>query len=110
MASEELGESSEVVRARVTQAREIAAIRFASENWNLNSQIPPGHLRKRYSASKSAMNFLHIELDKERLSARGFHKVLRVAWSLADSRGHVIPDESDVVTAYQFREGMELFQ
>ena len=110
MASEELGESSEVVRERVTLARQVAALRFAGEAWDLNSQIPPGHLRKRYCATKSAMNFLHMELDKERLSARGFHKVLRVAWSLADSRGHVIPDESDVITAYQFREGMELFQ
>jgi magnesium chelatase family protein len=109
MASEELGESSEVVRERVTLAREVAALRFAGEAWNLNSQIPPGHLRKRYCARKSAMNFLHMELDKERLSARGFHKVLRVAWSLADSRGHTIPDESDVITAYQYREGMELF-
>jgi len=109
MASDDLGESSAVVRERVILGREVAARRFADETWNLNSQIPPGQLRKRYCASKSAMNFLHLELDKERLSARGFHKVLRVAWSLADSRGHTIPDESDAITAYQYREGMELF-
>ena len=54
------------------------------------------------------MSFLHSELDNERLSARGFHKVLRISWSIADSNGHVIPSRSDVEMAFALREGMEL--
>ena len=56
------------------------------------------------------MTFLHTELDSERLSARGFHKVLRLAWSVADQRGHSIPTKDDVETSHQLREGMELLQ
>jgi magnesium chelatase family protein len=108
MASDELGESSAVVRDRVIAARAIADERFLGSNWKLNSQIPPSELRKRFRAEKMGMNFLHTELDNERLSARGFHKVLRISWSIADSKGHIIPNRDDVESAFRLREGMEL--
>jgi magnesium chelatase family protein len=108
MASDQLGESSATVRARVILAREIADHRFQDCAWKLNSQIPPSELRKRFKAEKQGMNFLHTELDNERLSARGFHKVLRISWSIADSNGHPIPTREDVESAFRLREGMEL--
>ena len=108
MASDELGESSTTVRNRVISARATADERFKDCDWKLNSQIPPSQLRKRFRAEKSGMNFLHTELDSERLSARGFHKVLRISWSIADSNGNTIPSRGDVETAFRLREGMEL--
>jgi magnesium chelatase family protein len=108
MASDQLGESSEVVRQRVIDARTMADSRFSDCAWKLNSQIPPSQLRKRFRAEKLGMNFLHTELDNERLSARGFHKVLRISWSIADSNGHTIPNRDDVEAAFRLREGMEL--
>ena len=108
MASDQLGESSEVVRSRVIEARAMADARFTDCAWKLNSQIPPSQLRKRFRAEKLGMNFLHTELDNERLSARGFHKVLRISWSIADSNGHTIPNRGDVESAFRLREGMEL--
>ncbi|CAB4675654.1 MAG: YifB family Mg chelatase-like AAA ATPase [Actinobacteria bacterium] len=108
MASDQLGESSEVVRQRVIEARAMADSRFSDCAWKLNSQIPPSQLRKRFRAEKLGMNFLHTELDNERLSARGFHKVLRISWSIADSNGHIIPNRDDVEAAFRLREGMEL--
>jgi len=107
MASTEPQESSAVVRDRVIAARAAASERFAGEEWQLNSEIPPNYLRKKYAAERSAMNILHQELDLERLSARGFHKVLRVAWSVADSEGHSIPTVADVEQALVLRSGME---
>ena len=109
MASEIPGESSEIVRARVIAARQASSDRFADCAWTLNAEIPSKDLRMRFRAEKSAMNFLHVELDNERLSARGFHKVLRLAWSIADNLGHLIPTRSDVGNAYQMREGLDLF-
>jgi len=108
MASDQLGESSEIVRRRVIEARAMADLRFSDCAWKLNSQIPPSQLRKRFRAEKLGMNFLHTELDNERLSARGFHKVLRISWSIADSNGHTIPNRDDVEAAFRLREGMEL--
>ncbi|HZE49005.1 MAG TPA: ATP-binding protein, partial [Jatrophihabitantaceae bacterium] len=44
-------------------------------------------------------------LDKGLLSARGFDRVLRVAWTLADLAGRSIPAEDDVTEAVFFRTG-----
>jgi magnesium chelatase family protein len=51
------------------------------------------------------MNFLHDELDKELITARGLHKVIRLAWTLADLAERPIPNLEDVKRAYQLREG-----
>jgi magnesium chelatase family protein len=54
------------------------------------------------------MNFLHDELDRERLTARGLHKVIRLSWTLADLSEHANPTLADVQRAYALREGSEL--
>jgi len=102
------GESSAVIRTRVIEARSRAKERFDGEPWQLNSEIPAAALRKKYRASKDAMAFLHSELDAERLSARGFHKVLRTSWSVADSNGHQTPSLEDLQSALTMRTAGEV--
>ena len=104
----EPGESSADVRARVIQGREVAAERFKADSWKLNSRIPASQLRHKYRARREAMAFLHAELDHERLSARGYHKVLRTSWSIADRRGSTIPGLEDVQDAHRLREGSQI--
>jgi magnesium chelatase family protein len=108
MARTELGESSLTIRNRVIAAREIAAHRFENESWKVNSQIPSRSLRTTYQSEKPAMNFLHDELDREHLTARGLHKVMRVSWTLADMKGHTRPTLEDVQEAHSLREGIEM--
>ena len=108
MAQNELGESSAVIRARVIDAREIAAKRFVNESWKLNSQIPSRALRTIYQPERAAMNFLHDELDRETITARGLHIVIRTAWTLADLHRHEIATLTDVKQAYALRDGVEL--
>ena len=52
------------------------------------------------------MNFLHAELDREGITARGLHKIMRTAWSLADLLGHNRPTLADTEQAYLLREGL----
>lgn len=108
MSERGVGERSAQIRERVSRARQRQRERFAGAAYSLNSQIPPRDLRDRYLLERAAMNFLHDELDKERMTARGFHKVSRVAWTIADLRGHEIPTLDDVQSAYHLREGVEL--
>ena len=108
MAQTELGESSAVIRARVVAARATAEERFANESWKLNSQIPSRALRTTYKPERAARNFLHDQLEKELLTARGLHKIIRLSWTLADLSGHTIPNLADVQRAHQLREGSEL--
>ena len=101
----ELGETSDAIQRRVISARDTAAHRFIGEKWSLNSEIPSRALRTSYQPERSAMNFLHTELDRERITARGLHKVMRTAWSIADLSGHQRPSIDDTRLAYSLREG-----
>jgi magnesium chelatase family protein len=100
-------ECSASIRARVIAARERAASRFAEENWKLNSEIPPRALRSKYQPDKKAMNFLHDELDKEKITARGLHKIIRASWTIADLKGLESPSLAEVVESHRLREGIE---
>jgi magnesium chelatase family protein len=51
------------------------------------------------------MNFLHDLLDKELLTARGLHKVIRLSWTLADLKNRPKPNLEDVQSAHQLRAG-----
>ena len=108
IADSESGESSATIRSRVIAARARSQKRFQDEPWQLNSEIPAPALRKKYAAQKPAMAFLHTELDEERLSARGFHKVLRTSWSIADSLSNEVPTLDDVKFALSLREAGEI--
>ena len=107
MAKRELGESSSVIRERVIKAREMAADRFAGMSWQVNSQIPARALRSMFAPERAAMNFLHDELDKERITARGLHKIIRTAWSFADLNEHKVPTMEDVLAAHLLRGKIE---
>ena len=100
-----LGESSAAIAERVQAARVIARERFAGRGFELNSAIPARALRTDFKPDRLAMNFLHDELDHERLTARGLHKVIRLGWTLADLAGRNQPTLKDVTDAYELREG-----
>ena len=103
LAAHDLGESSAVIRSRVIAARARAAERFKEYSWKLNSQIPARALRMEFSPERAGMNFLHDELDKEMITARGLHKVIRLAWTLADLACRDAPNLEDVQRAYELR-------
>jgi magnesium chelatase family protein len=105
--AESNNEDSQTIRNRVIAARAIAANRFKHEKWKLNSEIPPKALRQQYQPERQAMNFLHDELDKERITARGLHKIIRTSWTIADLNGKSRPTLEEVDEAYRLREGIE---
>jgi magnesium chelatase family protein len=96
-------EGTDVVAARVAQARERAAHRYRNEPWEINSQVPGPMLRRRYPVSENARELLAN--DSLEISARGADRILRVAWTIADLRGHDIPNEADVAAALMYRDG-----
>lgn len=105
--AETQNESSQQIRNRVIAARAIAANRFKHEKWRLNSEIPPRALRQQYQPNRAAMNFLHDELDKEKITARGLHKIIRTSWTIADLNGVDRPTLTEVTESYRLREGIE---
>jgi magnesium chelatase family protein len=50
---------------------------------------------------------LHDELDREHITARGLHKIIRTAWSFADLNGNKVPTMNDVIAAHTLRGKVE---
>ncbi|MFF9311833.1 YifB family Mg chelatase-like AAA ATPase [Streptomyces sp. NPDC014748] len=100
------GESTAAVAGRVRAARERAAARLADTPWRTNAEVPGHELRTRWHAAPGAMDEAERGLERGMLTARGLDRVLRVAWTIADLRGHARPDAGDVTLALQLRTGV----
>jgi magnesium chelatase family protein len=99
-------ESSAIVAVRVANARTAAAARWAADGWRVNAEVPGPQLRRppwRLPAADTAS--LRRSLDRGVLSARGFDRILRLAWTIADLDGRDRPDGGDVNEAAQLRMG-----
>ncbi len=97
-------ESTAVVAERVASARSLAASRLAGTSWRSNSEVPGRELRGRFAAEPGSLRPAERELARGTLSARGFDRVLRVAWTLADLVGRPRPGSSEVAEALGLRE------
>jgi magnesium chelatase family protein len=97
----EPGECSAVVAARVLAARKLAVERQGC----LNSALAVDQLDGVAELDAGSTALLRHELERDRLSGRGYHRIRRVARTIADLRGHVERrvDEGDVAMALRFR-------
>ncbi len=80
-------EGSREVAARVARARDIQAERYATKGFSglrTNAQVSGPVLEEVARADSAGMALLRDAADSMRLSARGYHRVLRVARTLAD--------------------------
>jgi magnesium chelatase family protein len=96
------GESSAVVRERVIAARHLSAQRFADFPWSTNSEVPPALLRLDFHPEPGGAELLNTYVGHSG-GLRGSHRVLRVAWSLADLAGNRRPTREDVALAIHLR-------
>jgi magnesium chelatase family protein len=101
-------ESSATVAQRVLAARNAAAARWRGTPYTVNASVPGSILRKGpwvlpTAVLRPARNFL----EQGSLSARGFDRVLRLAWTMADLAGRTVPNSEDVAEALYFRTGRE---
>ncbi|MGC6534697.1 MAG: YifB family Mg chelatase-like AAA ATPase [Parvibaculales bacterium] len=96
------GEASAVIAARVEQVQER---QWARQNC-LNGRLDGDALRLLGAPDKGGQKLLDAVIADDRLTARGFNRVLRVARSLADLNQRGQPDEADIATALVWR-GLE---
>jgi magnesium chelatase family protein len=78
-------ESSEKVRERVILARRIQKERFKKDKTNSEMEIP--EIKKYCQIDSKSENLLRKYVDSGRLSVRGYHRVLKVARTIADLEG-----------------------
>ena len=96
-------EATAAVAGRVRDARAVSARRLAGSGCALNSQVPGRLLRERWPIERSALALAERALERGALSVRGFDRVLRVAWTLADLAGVDRPGAEQVAEALGMR-------
>jgi magnesium chelatase family protein len=96
-------EATAVVARRVREARAASARRLAGTGCELNSQVPGRLLRERWPIARSALSLAERALERGALSVRGFDRVLRLAWTLADLAGIDQPGGEQVAEALGMR-------
>ncbi|GAB7050636.1 YifB family Mg chelatase-like AAA ATPase [Catenuloplanes indicus] len=99
-------ETSATVAARVARARAAAGARWSAQGWRTNAEVPGAALRRPpWQLPRPDVDHLQRALDSGSLTARGFDRTLRLAWTIADLDGLDRPGAGEVAEASQLRAG-----
>jgi magnesium chelatase family protein len=91
--------------ARVAAARERQGQRLRGSGWSCNGELDAGLTARQLAFDERAANLLARAYASGALSARGRHRLLRVARTVADLAAHELIGEADLVAALALRGG-----
>jgi len=98
--------STEAARRRVESARERASRRLRDTPWRTNAEVSGTWLRSGPAAPAPAVRRpLDAALHRGSLSLRGYDRVLRLAWTLADLRSGDALERDDIGRALYLKKG-----
>lgn len=97
------GEYSQAVRERVIQARQIAARRFTGLPISANSEMGVRELKRFAPLSDSGTKLLVDSARRLNLSARAYHRVIKLARTIADLSGSEHIRDEHLLEALQYR-------
>ena len=98
------GESSTTVRERVEAARLRQRERFAGTNGiACNADMRPAEVRKFCMLDETCQSLMKTAMNQLQLSARGYHRVLKLARTIADLAGSESIGPSHLAEALQYR-------
>lgn len=78
------GETSAQIKQRVLQAQQIQSERYKNENFFFNSQLGAAQIEHYCPLGKKEKTLLQAVFDRMNFSARAYHKILKVARTVAD--------------------------
>ena len=104
IASEQTGETSAQIRARVTAARQRQQQRFAHKpRLTCNARMGPRELKSYCAISSDTLELLKIAMTDMKLSARAYDRILKVARTIADLAAAESITSEHLMEAVQFR-------
>lgn len=96
-------ESSEQIRGRVEKARECQRKRYTEDKISFNSELEPSQIPKHCQVTEEGESLLKMAIQELGFSARAYHKVLKVARTIADLDSSEIIQPSHVSEAIHYR-------
>ncbi len=99
----QVAESSDAIRTRVEKAREIQLQRQGKANFSLGSLEIDAHCQP----DDAGLTLLKTAISRLNLSARAYHRILKVARTIADLAGDVAIKPAQIAEAIQYRRGAD---
>jgi magnesium chelatase family protein len=84
LTSKENGETSEEIRRRVNAARSVQLDRLGKYGIFSNSQMKSSLTRRFCVLDQTSLDFLEKVVERLGLSARAYHRILKIARTIAD--------------------------
>jgi magnesium chelatase family protein len=103
LTDERLGEGSSEVQARVATTRLRQQERFRGTRLICNAEMTANHVREHCHAEDSAQSLLRAAMHQLNLSARAFHRILKLARTIADLEDDDIIRAPHLAEAIQYR-------
>lgn len=97
---QEKQETSEEIRRRVSVARRIQLERYRGQNVYFNSELTPRSIKKYCKLAPKEQALMEQAFIKMNLSARAYHRILKVARTIADL------EESETITTKHISEAI----
>jgi magnesium chelatase family protein len=100
------GEPSALIRQRVETARAIQAARFAQihkVNILVNGDMGPAEVQQFCQLDEAGKNLMRAAMQQMNLSARAYHRVLKLSRTIADLSGETQIQVPHLAEALQYR-------
>ncbi len=94
---------SEKVRERIEAARTIQRERFEGTDLQINADMGPGEIRQFCPLDQTSRNLVKTAMQQMQLSARAYHRILKLARTIADLAGEADIQTSHIAEAIQYR-------
>ena len=101
------GVTSATVRDRVMEARSRSADRLRDTPWSAMGEAQGTWLRRTHPLSQEVTQVIDIALQRGLITMRGYDRVLRLAWTIADLDQVAKPGADHLARALAFRKAMQ---
>ena len=103
LTDDRLGEPSAAIRERVEAARERQRQRFAGTRLTCNADMGPAEVREYCRIDDAGRSLLRVAMTQLSMSARAFHRILKLARTIADLAGSEVIETHHLAEAIQYR-------
>jgi len=103
LADDRAGEPAVAVRERVERARTLQRQRFEDTDLTSNADMGPGQVRRYCSLDDPSRALVRQAMTQLQLTARAFHRVLKLSRTIADLAGKPEIASAHVAEALQYR-------
>ena len=98
------GEPSEKIRDRVIRARKLQAKRYEAEGILTNSELTADLIKKYCKLDENSSQILKLAAQKYQLSGRRYHRILKIARTIADLAESQDIKSEHITQALQYRD------